>query len=56
MQGTGKKILFRLFHCPNGEKVITETFFPTQPFTDFKALSTVQTEINNQIINQFQFN
>lgn len=40
----------------NGEKVITETFFPTQPFTDFKALSTVQTEISNLIINQFQFN
>lgn len=40
----------------NGEKVITETFFPTQPFTDFKELSTVKTEINNLIINQFQFN
>ncbi len=40
----------------NGEKVITETFFPTEPFTDFKVLSTVQTEISNLIINQFQFN
>lgn len=45
MLGTSKKILFRLFHCPNGEKVITEILLPTQPFTDFKASSTAKTEI-----------
>ncbi|MBA0884478.1 hypothetical protein [Flavobacterium undicola] len=45
MPGTSKKILFRLFHCPNGEKVIAEIFLSTQPFTDFKASSIAKTEI-----------
>ncbi|OOG72665.1 glycoside hydrolase family 32 protein [Flavobacterium sp. A45] len=40
----------------NGEKVMTELFFPTQPFTSFSASSNEGIEINNLIINQLKTN
>ncbi|MNQ40080.1 Levanase precursor [compost metagenome] len=40
----------------NGEKVMTELFFTTQPFTRFSASSNEDIEINNLIINQLNIN
>ena len=40
----------------NGEKVMTELFFTTQPFTHFSASSNEDIEINNLIINQLNIN
>lgn len=40
----------------DGEKVITETFFPTAPFTSLSASSNQGVEISNLVINQLKIN
>jgi fructan beta-fructosidase len=40
----------------NGEKVMTEIFFTTQPFTRFSASSNEDIEINDLVINQLKVN
>jgi fructan beta-fructosidase len=40
----------------NGEKVITEIFFPTQPFTEISASSNQGIEISNLVMSQINVN
>jgi len=40
----------------HGEKVMTEIFFPTTPFTEFSISSDQGVEISNSIINQLTIN
>lgn len=40
----------------NGEKVITELFFPNQPFTELSVSSNQGIELNNLVINQLNIN
>ncbi|MFL9831138.1 glycoside hydrolase family 32 protein [Flavobacterium sp. ST-87] len=40
----------------NGEKVITELFFPNQPFTTLSVSSNQGIELNNLVINQLNIN
>ena len=40
----------------NGEKVITELFFPNQPFTELTVSSNQEIELNNLVINQLNIN
>jgi len=40
----------------NGEKVITELFFPNQPFTELSVSSNQEIELNDIVINQLNIN
>lgn len=40
----------------NGEKVMTELFFPNQPFTELSVSSSQEIELNNLVINQLNIN
>ncbi|RYD88511.1 MAG: glycoside hydrolase family 32 protein, partial [Sphingobacteriales bacterium] len=64
LNGTQKTATFRVIldkasveiFYNDGEKVMTEIFFTSAPFTEFTATTNSSAEINNLVINQLKFN